>query len=131
MMQMIDAIRPDRPDFAFLTGWDACLLPMLQIGCDGGTNATSGVAPELTRRLYDLAVAGRFEEARRVQAQVGRLFDALFGAADFPEGFRLGVSARGIEARTGRTPRSAAQRADDPKRSQELRELLTEAGLRD
>jgi len=129
MMQMIDSIRPERPDFAFLTGWDACLLPMLQIGCDGGTNATSGVAPELTRQLYDLAVAGQFEEARRVQATVGRLFDALFSAADFPEGFRLGVSARGINARTGRTPRSTAQRAGDETRLKELRDLLTEAGL--
>jgi dihydrodipicolinate synthase/N-acetylneuraminate lyase len=29
-------------------------MPMLLIGCDGGTNATSGVVPEITRRLYDL-----------------------------------------------------------------------------
>ena len=29
---------------------------MLLIGCDGGTNATSGVVPELTRKIYDLTV---------------------------------------------------------------------------
>ncbi len=54
MMRMISAVRPIRPDFAFLTGWDAALMPMLLIGCDGGTNATSGVVPEITRKLYDL-----------------------------------------------------------------------------
>ena len=49
MMRMIAAVRPHRPDFSFLTGWDAALAPMLFIGCNGGTNATSGVVPELTR----------------------------------------------------------------------------------
>jgi 4-hydroxy-tetrahydrodipicolinate synthase len=55
MIRMIQAVRPNRPDFAFLTGWDAALMPMLLAGCDGGTNASSGVVPELTRRLYDLS----------------------------------------------------------------------------
>lgn len=129
MMGMIDAIRPARPDFAFMTGWDACLLPMLQLGCDGGTNATSGVAPELTRRLFDLARAGRIDEARSLQSTISRLFDALFGAADFPEGFRMGVGLRGIAAGPGRTPRSADARAGDAKRLAALRALLDAAGL--
>ena len=51
MMRMIAAVRPKRSDFSFLTGWDAALMPMLLIGCDGGTNATSGVVPEITRKL--------------------------------------------------------------------------------
>jgi len=129
MMAMIDTIRPARSDFAFLTGWDACLLPMLQLGCDGGTNATSGVAPELTRKLFDLAMAGRFAEARKVQTQVSRLFDACFGAADFPEGFRMGVGLRGFAVRAGRTPRSASDQANDERTVQELRGLLQAEGL--
>jgi 2-dehydro-3-deoxy-D-pentonate aldolase len=66
MIRMIQAVRPNRPDFAFLTGWDAALMPMLLAGCDGGTNASSGVVPELTRRLYDLTVSYQIDEARRV-----------------------------------------------------------------
>ena len=31
MMRMIRAIRPQRPDFAFLTGWDLVLVPMLPV----------------------------------------------------------------------------------------------------
>jgi 4-hydroxy-tetrahydrodipicolinate synthase len=129
MMAMIDAIRPQRPDFSFLTGWDACLLPMLQLGCDGGTNASSGVAPELTRKLFELARAGRFDEARAVQSAITRLFDACFGAADFPEGFRLGVSVRGIAVGPGRTPRSDEDRARDDDIRRELRSLLAAEGL--
>src|SRR3954451_20551578 len=34
MMRMIQAVRPIRPDFAFLTGWDPMLSPSLLMGCD-------------------------------------------------------------------------------------------------
>jgi 4-hydroxy-tetrahydrodipicolinate synthase len=130
MKSMIAAIRPERPDFAFMTGWDACLLDMLEAGCDGGTNATSGVAPELTRRLFDLAAAGHAEEARPVQERIAAIFDACFGAADFPEGFRMGVGLRGIEVGPGRTPRSAEDRACDPEKLDAIGALLAESDLR-
>jgi dihydrodipicolinate synthase/N-acetylneuraminate lyase len=61
MMRMIAAIRPIRPDFTFLTGWEAVLAPMLMVGCDGGTNATSNAVPEVTRRIYDLCRAGNYD----------------------------------------------------------------------
>ena len=129
MRSMIETIRPERPDFAFMTGWDACLLEMLELGCDGGTNASSGVAPEITRALFDLAAQRRFDEARPLQEKIARLFDALFAAADFPEGFRMGVGLRGIAAGPGRTPRSEEDRAGDPGILTTLRELLAEAGV--
>ena len=40
---------------------------MLLLGVDGGTNAVGGVAPELTRKLYDLTRAGQIDEAVRLQ----------------------------------------------------------------
>jgi 4-hydroxy-tetrahydrodipicolinate synthase len=129
MKSMIEAIRPERPDFAFMTGWDACLLEMLELGCDGGTNASSGVAPELTRRLFDLATTGRIEEARPVQTAIATLFDACFGAADFPEGFRMGVGLRGIAVGAGRTPRCAEDRAGDAATLAKLEGLLAAEGL--
>src|SRR4051812_18697068 len=59
MGRMINAIKPVRPDFSFLTGWEPVLVPMMLMGADGGTNATSGVVPELMRAMYDLAAAKR------------------------------------------------------------------------
>ena len=129
MMGLIEAVRPSRPDWSFLTGWDACLLPMLLMGCDGGTNATSGVAPELTRELFECATTGKLEEARSLQLRVTRLFDALFAAADFPDGFRMGVSLRGIASGSGRTPRSEGQRAAETETRRRLTALLAEEGL--
>ena len=99
MMRMIAAVRPLRPDFSFLTGWEAALMPMLLIGCDGGTNATSGIVPEITRKLYDLTLAGQLDEARDLQYRLLKLFDAMLYSAEFPEGFRAALQLRGFPGR--------------------------------
>ncbi len=112
MMRMITAVRPQRPDFTFLTGWDNVLVPMLLLGCDGGTNATSGVVPELTRMLFDLTRAGRLDEAMRLQYRLLELFDAALYSADFPEGFRAAVELRGFRLGASRQPLTENQQVD-------------------
>lgn len=124
MKSMMERIRPTRPDFCFMTGWDSQLVPMLLAGCDGGTNATSGIAPELLRELFEAATAGRVEEAEATQTRVTGLFDAMFAAADFPEGFRMGLRLRGIETGAGRMPRSRAQQEEDTLVVEALRSLF-------
>ena len=129
MMRMIAAVRPIRPDFSFLTGWDAALVPMLLIGCDGGTNATSGIVPEITRKLYDLTMATRLDEARELQFKLLRLFDAMIYSADFPEGFRAALRLRGFETGLGRQPLSPGQQVDLTIVSDTLQCLLAEEGF--
>src|SRR6516162_5395072 len=77
MMRMIAAVRPIRPDFTFLTGWEAVLAPMLMVGCDGGTNASSNAVPEVTRRIYELCRAGKYEEAMQWNYRIIALFDTM------------------------------------------------------
>jgi 4-hydroxy-tetrahydrodipicolinate synthase len=131
MIRMIKAVRPRRPEFSFLTGWDAALMPMLLIGCDGGTNATSGIVPELTRRLYDLTVARRLDEALALQYQLITLFDTMIYSADFPEGFRAALRLRGFEPGASRQPLSAEQRIDLAALADTLQCLLAEQGFTD
>ncbi|QDT51962.1 putative 2-keto-3-deoxy-galactonate aldolase YagE [Symmachiella dynata] len=131
MIRMIQAVRPNRPEFSFLTGWDAALMPLLLIGCDGGTNATSGVVPEITRKLYDLTTAGRLDEARQVQYDLVTLFDAMLYSAEFPEGFRAAVELRGFNMGTGRQPMSENQSTDLGMLSKTLQCLLAEQGFTD
>ena len=128
MMRMIAAVRPVRPDFTFLTGWEAVLVPMLLIGCDGGTNATSGVAPELTRKLYDLTRAGQIDEAMRLQFRLLELFDAMLYSADFPDGFRAAVEVRGFRAGRGRQPQSERQQVDYVSLQRVLQCILADFG---
>jgi 4-hydroxy-tetrahydrodipicolinate synthase len=129
MGRLIAAVRPLRPEFAFLTGWDAALAPMLAIGCDGGTNATSGVLPELTRAVYDTVRAGDMETALRLQRQLTELFDALFLGVDFPEGFRAGVELRGFRMGTSRQPHTAEQRAEIDRLAVRVRTILATLGV--
>jgi 4-hydroxy-tetrahydrodipicolinate synthase len=131
MIRMIQAVRPNRPEFTFLTGWDSALMPMLLIGCDGGTNATSGVVPEITRKLYDLTVARQIDEARALQFKLVTLFDAMILSADFPEGFRAALKLRGIEAGSSRQPFSIDQQLAMDSISRTLACLLAEEGFVD
>ena len=80
MTRMIRSIRPHRPDFLFMTGWDAVLVPMLMAGCQGGTHATSGIVPEITRAIYDLTKKSNFDKAFSLQKQLLELFDTTFCA---------------------------------------------------
>ena len=128
MMRLITAIRPLRPDFAFLTGWEAVLVPMLLIGCNGGTNATSGVAPELMRKLYDLTKAGQIAEAVRLQFRMLELFDVMLGAADFPEGVRAAVELRGFQVGRSRQPQTEKQDVDRAAIQSVMQCILAEFG---
>lgn len=129
MIRMIKAVRPSRPDFSFLTGWDAALMPLLLIGCDGGTNATSGVVPEITRKLFDATMAGRLDEARKVQYDLVTLFDTMIYSAEFPEGFRAAAELRGFRMGVGRQPLSDNQQRDLSALRNTLQCLLAEHGL--
>ncbi|MFI4850621.1 MAG: dihydrodipicolinate synthase family protein [Gimesia chilikensis] len=129
MIRMIQAVRPNRPEFSFLTGWDAALMPLMLIGADGGTNASSGVVPELTRKLYDLTTSGQLDEARRVQYDLLTLFDTMIYSAEFPEGFRAAVELRGFNMGQGRQPITSEQKTDIVTLSRTLQCMLSEHGF--
>jgi dihydrodipicolinate synthase/N-acetylneuraminate lyase len=131
MMRMMAAVRPVRPDFAFLTGWEAVLVPMLIIGCTGGTHASSGVVPELTRKLYDLTRAGRIDEAMQLQFRLLELFDTMVNAADFPDGFRAAVELRGIQMGRSRQPQTERQQVDRLAIQKVLQCILSDFGCTD
>jgi 4-hydroxy-tetrahydrodipicolinate synthase len=131
MMRMISAVRPARDDFSFLTGWEAVLVPMLMVGADGGTNATSGIVPEVTRKLYELSTAGKWDEARQIQYRLLPLFDAMLYSAEFPEGFRAALGLRGIQTGRGRQPQSEVQQRDLDSLRLQLQCLLAAEGFVD
>jgi 4-hydroxy-tetrahydrodipicolinate synthase len=126
MMRMIAAVRPQRPEFSFLTGWDAALAPMLMVGCDGGTNATSGVVPELTRAIFQAAKRGQWDRAMQLQYRLVPLFDAMIGQPEFPEGFRRGALARGWDLGPSRQPLSPEQVQEAQRTQEQLSQILVE-----
>ena len=104
MMNMIRAVRPSRPDFVFLNGWEAAIVPMLLMGCNGGTNALSGIIPDFFRRLFESTRAGDVQTAQQMQFQLLGLFEATINDFEFPHGVRAAVGARGFNVGSSRQP---------------------------
>jgi 4-hydroxy-tetrahydrodipicolinate synthase len=129
MMRMIAAVRPVRRDFAFLTGWEAVLAPMLMIGCDGGTNASSNAVPEVTRNIYELSRAGKYEEAMHWQYRILELFDAMLYPFEFPDGFRAAAEMRGFKFGPGRQPLSSQRQQDRAPLESVLQCILADFGM--
>jgi 4-hydroxy-tetrahydrodipicolinate synthase len=129
MMRMIAAVRPKRPDFGFLTGWEAVLVPMILAGCNGGTHATSNVIPEVTRTLFDLCKAGKYTEAMSVQYRVLELFDAMLDPFEFPDGFRAAAEFRGFQFGRSRQPSTPAQDSDRTTLKRVLQCILADFGV--
>jgi 4-hydroxy-tetrahydrodipicolinate synthase len=99
---------------------------MLLIGCNGGTNATSGVVPELTRAIYDAATRGQWDRAMQLQYRLLPLFDAMIGQPEFPEGFRRGALTRGWDLGQSRQPLSPEQKVTAERTQQQLQQMLSE-----
>lgn len=131
MTRMISRIRPQRPGFTFFTGWEAVLVPMLAAGADGGTNASSGVIPEVTRRVFDLFKSGNLKDSMAIQYQLTDLFEHLLRGADFPEGFRAGVEIRGFSMGSSRQPLSQTQQIDRDALKKMLHCLIADLDLVD
>ncbi|MEI6238979.1 MAG: dihydrodipicolinate synthase family protein [Planctomycetia bacterium] len=129
MMRLIAAVRPVRPDFTFLNGWDSALVPMLLAGCDGGTHATSGIVPEFTRAISDDVRSGRIDTAFEKQRQLTELFDTAFRVSDFPEGFRIGARLRGFAIGDSRQPATDGQRAERAACAEKIRAAIERCGV--
>ena len=125
MMRMIEAIRPAREDFSFLTGWDAALAAMVAIGVDGGTLASSGVVPEVTAKIFDAARRGDWDRAMGWQRRLLPIFDAMVTAVEFPAGFRVGAAVRGWDLGPHQVDLNSRQRDALELRRQQLEEMVT------
>ncbi len=112
MLRMMAAIETHRPEFVFLTGWEPAMVPMLAMGCQGGTFAMSGIVPEVTRKIFQLATSGQWNEARLLQFRLTELFDRAVLTGDFPEGVRTAVETRGFRLGESRQPPSETTAID-------------------
>lgn len=107
--QTLLEIKPQRPDFSVLIGWEELLCAALFMGADGGTLSSGGVVPEVVMKLYQECRAGKWAEARDTQFKLLELFSLMVGAPNFPEGFRTGYELRGFKAGRARFPLSQGE----------------------
>ncbi|HPU83745.1 MAG TPA: dihydrodipicolinate synthase family protein [Candidatus Latescibacteria bacterium] len=128
-LNLINRMRPRRPDFSILIGTEEIILPALLMGGDGGTIATSGIVPEVVMKLYALAESGQIDEARRIQFKLLELINVMLFGAGFPEGFRAAASLRGFVMGQSRQPLSPKEKCDLNAVRQTLHCILSEHGF--
>lgn len=128
-LNLLHAIKPQRPDFSCLIGCEEILFPSLLMGADGGTIATSGVVPEVIVKLYQEFLAGRWDEARRIQFKLLDLINTMLLGMNFPEGFRAGMSLRGFQLGTTRQLLSPKELCDLDEIRAKIACLLADCGF--
>jgi 4-hydroxy-tetrahydrodipicolinate synthase len=75
----IMAILRDRPaGFRVFSGDDAVTLPLMALGADGIVSVVSNEVPDLMAQLAELALAGRWDDARALHYRLLPLMEANF-----------------------------------------------------
>ncbi len=122
--QVIDLLRLCPSDFGVLIGNAPAFLSGLQVGAVGGILALANVAPRECVAIWNLARAGKLDEAREIHFRmipVGRAVTTGYGVP----GLKAALDALGFH---GGAPRPPLQPLDAAARSA-VRQILQEAGL--
>jgi dihydrodipicolinate synthase/N-acetylneuraminate lyase len=69
-VSVLREVKPSRPDFSVLQGWEDLILPSLLAGADGSICAFANVAPELFVNLVRSARDGELAKAAELHRRV-------------------------------------------------------------
>ncbi|SRR6266516_414879 len=124
LTQIMEILRERPEGFHVLSGDDAITLPMIALGADGLISVASNEAPELMSRLVDLALAGKWDEARDLQYKLLPLMEANFIESS-PGPVKAAMAMMGLLEENFRLPLVPIQE----KSRAHIREVITELGL--
>ena len=125
-VEVLQVVKPVRPDFSVLAGFEPLILPSMLAGADGSICAFANVAPELFVDLVKATREGDLQRAAELHRRV--LFLLTLGAASDPP-----ISAVKLAMRMLGVPISPAVRGPAlpiPEEAHEkVESVLREAGL--
>lgn len=125
-VSVLREVKPARPDFSVLAGFEDQILPTMLSGGDGSICGLSNVAPELFVGLVGAARNGDLEEAAKLHRRVLSLMP-LGSLSDTPVGpVKLAMNVLGVPiSPTVRSPALPVPEEAQPK----VEDVLREAGL--
>ena len=94
--------------FTVLVGAAATLYPAILMGASGGVVAVANVVPDVCVNLYELAKAGKHDEARRLQRRLTPLANAVTGGYGIA-GLKVAMDIAGYVGGQVRKPLRAAK----------------------
>jgi len=124
MSQIMEILRT-RPDgFRVLSGDDALTFPMMALGADGLISVAANEAPELMSRMVDLALEGKWDEARNLHYRLLPLMEVNFIESS-PGPVKAGLAMMNLIGENYRLPLVPVEE----KSRARLRTVLAELGL--
>ena len=124
LSQIMEILRGRPKGFRVISGDDSLTLPMIALGGDGLISVASNEIPDLMSQLNDLALAGKWDEARSVHYRVLPLMEGNFIESS-PGPVKAAMAMMGLLEENLRLPLVPVQE----KTRTRLREILSELGL--
>ena len=124
LSQIMEILRGRPEGFRVISGDDALTLALIALGGDGLISVASNETPELMSRLNDLALAGKWDEARALHYRLLPLMEGNFIESS-PGPVKAAMAMMGLLEENFRLPLVPVQE----KTRNRMREMLTELGL--
>jgi len=124
LSQIMEIIRERPADFSVLSGDDAVTLPLIALGGDGIVSVTSNEAPNLMSQMTNLALEGKWDEARRLHYRLLRLMETNFIESS-PGPVKAAMAMMGLLEENFRLPLVPVTEKSRAK----IREAIAELGL--
>jgi 2-dehydro-3-deoxy-D-pentonate aldolase len=126
LIEVINVVRPDHPDFVLFSGYDEYLMDGLILGANGGIPATCNFAPELTCGLYAAFKAGDWERMFALQRRIAAIRGVYAIDSPFFGTIKAAIRLTGLDI-SAEVMAPARKLPDD--KVAELKRLLVRAGL--
>ena len=120
----MEILRERRAGFAVMSGDDAVTLPLIALGAEGIVSVASNEIPDLMSRLANLALEGKWNEARELHYRLLPLMDVNFIESS-PGPVKAAMAMMGLLEENFRLPLVPITE----KSRARVREVITELGL--
>ncbi len=124
LTQIMEILRERTPHFSVLSGDDAVTLPLIALGADGIVSVASNEIPDLMSRMTELALAGKWDEARALHYRILPLMEINFIESS-PGPVKAAMAMMGLLEENFRLPLVPIQE----KSRARIREVIAELGI--
>ena len=124
LSQIMEILRERPANFSVLSGDDAVTLPLMALGADGIVSVASNEIPDLMSRMTNLALDGKWDEARELHYRILPLMEVNFIESS-PGPVKAAMAMMGLLEENFRLPLVPIT----DKSSDRVREVITELGL--
>ena len=124
LAQIMGILRERPANFSVLSGDDAVTLPLIALGADGIVSVASNEIPDLMSRMTELALAGKWDEARALHYRILPLLEINFIESS-PGPVKAAMAMMGLLEENFRLPLVPIQE----KSRARIREVISELGI--